>query len=60
MSGVKSVTVDFGAEMESEFSFINISQVTVDHGLQMWDLWSKSPNWDVVSVTNPLDRGSWP
>ena len=37
-----------------------ISQVTVDHGLQLWDLWSRSPDCDIVSVTNPLDRGSWP
>ena len=37
-----------------------ISHVTVDHGLQVWDLWSRSLDGDVVSVTNPLDRGSWP
>ena len=37
-----------------------ISQVTVDHGLQLWGIWSRSPDCDVVSVTNPLDRGSRP
>ena len=37
-----------------------ISQVIVDHGLQQCDLWSRSPDCYVVSVTNPLDRGSWP
>ena len=34
--------------------------MTVDHGLQLWDLWSRSPDCDVVSVTNTLDRGSRP
>ena len=59
MSGLKSVTVDFGAEIKSELD-VYISQVTVDHGLQQWDLWSRSPDCDVVSVTNPLERESWP
>ena len=61
MSGVISVTVDFGAEIKRQFSLqvdAYISQETVDHGLELWDLWSKSPDCDVVSVTNPLDRGS--
>ena len=39
---------------------VYITHVTVDHGLQQWDLWSRSPDCDVVSVTNPLDRGSRP
>ena len=33
-----------------------ISQVIVDHGLQLRNLWSSSPGYDVVSVANPLDR----
>ena len=37
-----------------------ISQVTVDHGLQLWDLWSISHDCDFVGVTHPLDRGSLP
>ena len=35
-------------------------QVTVDHGLQLWNFWSSSPGCDVVSLANPLDRGSLP
>ena len=35
-----------------------ISQVTVDHGLQLWDCWSRRPDCDVVSVANPHDKGS--
>ena len=34
-----------------------ISQVTVDHGLQLWDVWFRSPGCEVVSVTYPPDRG---
>ena len=34
--------------------------VTVDHGLQLWNLWSSSPVCDVVSLANSLDRGSRP
>ena len=37
----------------------NISQVTIDHGFQLWDRWSRSPNCDIVSVAYPLDRRSW-
>ena len=58
---VKSVTVDFGAEIKSELSFrvdAYLSQVTVDVGL--WDLWSSSPDCDVVSIAHPLDWGSRP
>ena len=33
----KSVTVDFGAKIRSEFSF-DISQANVYHGFQPWDL----------------------
>ena len=34
------------------------SQVTVDHGFQLWDLGSRSPSCDVVSVAYPLDFGT--
>ena len=37
-----------------------VAQITIDHGLQLWNLWSSSPECDVVSVENPLDRGSQP
>ena len=47
----------------SKASFLQVdayfSQVTVDHGLELWDLWSKSPDCDAVSITYPLNRGSW-
>ena len=63
MSGVKSLTVDFGVQ-RSEASFLsgrcNIYQVAVDHGFQLWDLGSGSPECDVASVAYTLDRGSWP
>ena len=32
------------------------SQVIGNHGLQLWNLWSRSPDCDVVSVANPHDR----
>ena len=35
-------------------------QVIVDHGLQLGNLCSSSPDCDVVSVANPLDRWSRP
>ena len=39
---------------------VYISHVTVDHGRKLWDLWSESPDCDVVSIGNPLDLGSRP
>ena len=33
-----------------------ISQIIVDHGLQLRNLWSSSLDCDVVSIANPLDR----
>ena len=33
-----------------------ISQVISNHGLQLRNLWSSSPDCDAVSVANPLDR----
>ena len=38
-----------------------ISQVIGNHGLQLRNLWSSSPDCDVVSVANPLDwwRRPW-
>ena len=59
LSGVKSVTVDFGAEIKSELSFrymLNISRLIGNLGLQLRNLWSSSPDCGVVSVANPLDR----
>ena len=47
MSGVKSVAVDFGAEIKSEFSLqvdSYPSQVTIDHGLHLWELWYRTQN----------------
>ena len=38
---------------------VYISQVTVDHGLQQWELWSRSPDCDVVNVTNHLEQWRW-
>ena len=35
------------------------SQVIVDHGLQLCNIWSSSPDCD-VSVANPLDRWDRP
>ena len=32
------------------------SKVIVDHGLQLCNLWSSSPDCDVVSAANPLHR----
>ena len=37
-----------------------VSQVTVDHVLQLWNRWSSSPGCDAVSVVNLLNRGSRP
>ena len=37
-----------------------ISQVIVNHGLQLRNLWSSSPDCDVVSIANPLYRWRWP
>ena len=37
-----------------------ISQVTVDHGFQLWDFWSRSPYCEVVSVAFPIERISLP
>ena len=39
---------------------VYFSQVTVDHGLQLWNLRSSSPDCDVVSIAFPLGWGSRP
>ena len=51
LSGVKSVTVGVILQVDAY-----ISQVIGNHGLQLRNLWSSSPDCDVVSVANPLDR----
>ena len=40
VSREKSVTVDFGTEKKRVFHHVDayFSQVTVDHGLQLWDI----------------------
>ena len=44
--------------LEFSFRWMTTSQVTVDHGFQLWDPGSRSPDCDVVSVAYPLDRSS--
>ena len=63
LSGVKSVTVDFWRRDQKRVILqvdAYFSQVIVDHGLQLWNLWSNSPDCDVISVVNPLDRWNRP
>ena len=61
MSGLKNVTVDFrdqkGIILQIDAYF---SHVTVEHGLQLRNILSSIPDCDIVSVANPLDRGSRP
>ena len=45
LSGVKSMTVDFGRRDQKRVILQvddYVSQVTVDHGFQLWNLWSIS------------------
>ena len=60
MSGVKSVTGDFRDQKRVLLQVdAYFSQVTVDPGLQLWDLWSRSPDCNVVRVTYTLVRERW-
>ena len=54
-AGVKSVTVDQKRVFLQVDAYI--SQVTVDHGLQLWVIWSRSPDCDFVSVKTILTGG---
>ena len=51
--GGGSVIVDIGAEIRIDVFLqvdSHIPQVTVDHGFQLWDFGSRSPECDVVSI----------
>ena len=47
-------------EIDGSVLTVVVSECIVDHELQLCNLWSSSPDCDVVSVANRLDRWSQP
>ena len=56
----QSTDVACSPEIDGSVLTVVMRECIVDHGLQLWNLWSSSPDCDVVSIANRLDRWSRP